>query len=473
MEMSERYMPANWEMVTIEELFAPMEDGRSLHQGWSPQCEKNPSVSPDEWGVLKTTAIQPAAFLPEHNKKLPTNLVARPQIEVKAGDLLITCAGPRSRCGIACLVRHTRPKLMMSGKMYRFRVREHQIDARFLEAFLQTSEAQEAVDQMKTGGSDSGLNLTHDRFRRLRVPVAPLNEQHRIVAKMEELFSELDEGIESLRTAREQLKAYRQALLKHAFEGKLTAEWRAESPDKLESAEALLERIRTEREERYEEQLADWQGAVRQWEANGSEGRRPSKPGKLKELPPLSGDELAQLPELPEGWGWIKIGELCDVVRGGSPRPAGDPRYYGGAIPFLKVADITNKPGTYLNSYSYTITEAGLTKTRQIRPKTLLLSNSGATLGVPKICMIEATMNDGIAAFIGLDESALLYHYYFWQGKTQELRSINQGAAQPNLNTDLIKDTVCSRIGGPTSCPPSTGSASPNRYSRRQGLDPA
>lgn len=54
------------------------------------------------------------------------------------------------------------------------------------------------------------------------IPLPPVDEQHRIVAKLEELFSELDKGIESLKTAREQLKVYRQALLKHAFEGKLT-----------------------------------------------------------------------------------------------------------------------------------------------------------------------------------------------------------------------------------------------------------
>jgi hypothetical protein len=55
------------------------------------------------------------------------------------------------------------------------------------------------------------------------IPLPPFNEQHRIVAKIEELFSELDKGMEALKTAREQLKVYRQALLKHAFEGKLTS----------------------------------------------------------------------------------------------------------------------------------------------------------------------------------------------------------------------------------------------------------
>ena len=98
-----------------------------------------PSETPEEWGVLKTTAIQPGTFMPEHNKRLPAHLTPRPQIEVNPGDILLTCAGPRSRCGIACLVRSTRKKLMMSGKMYRFRVPEEHFDARFLEAFLQTS----------------------------------------------------------------------------------------------------------------------------------------------------------------------------------------------------------------------------------------------------------------------------------------------------------------------------------------------
>ena len=126
-------LPSSWVPTTIEELFAPLEDGRTLHQGWSPQCEKIPSPNDNVWGVLRTTAIQAGSFLPEHNKLLPTKLGPRPLIEVKVGDLLITCAGPRVRCGIACLVRATRRRLMMSGKMYRFRMPENLVDPRYLE----------------------------------------------------------------------------------------------------------------------------------------------------------------------------------------------------------------------------------------------------------------------------------------------------------------------------------------------------
>ena len=96
------------------------------------------------------------------------------------------------------------------------------------------------------------------------LPVPPLNEQHRIVAKIEELFSELDKGIESLKAARAKLNIYRQAVLKHAFEGKLTAQWREETKDKLETPEQLLAHIKQEREARYEQQLQEWKAAVKE-----------------------------------------------------------------------------------------------------------------------------------------------------------------------------------------------------------------
>lgn len=298
----------------------------------------------------------------------------------------------------------------------------------FLYYFL----ASEKRNLIKAGKGGAQPNISQGIIKEWPLNLPPLAEQHRIVAKIEELFSELDQGVASLKTAREQLKVYRQSLLKNAFEGKLTAAWRAAHCDQLETAAALQQRIAHERQARYQQQLADWQAA----------GQAGSKPKPPKSLPPLTAEELAELPELPAGWGWFKVNHLCDVVRGGSPRPAGDPKYYGGNIPFLKVADITRNPSPYLSTYSFTITEAGLNKTRQIEPNTLLLSNSGATLGVPKICLISATMNDGVAAFLGLPTDELLYHYYFWQSQTEKLRNIDQGAAQPNLNTDLIKETL-------------------------------
>lgn len=272
-------LPPGWAWATIENLFWPMEDGRLLHQGWSPQCEKIPAPTDEDWGVLKTTAIQAGAFLYQHNKKLPARLTPRPKNEVKPGDLLLTCAGPRSRCGVACLVRGTRPRLMISGKMYRFRVSPDDFDSRYLEAYLLTPAAQAAIDKMKTGGNDSGLNLTHSRFRPLSVPVAPLNEQRRIMDAAEELLSDLDAGMAAFERVQAKLKQYRTAVLKAAAEGTLTAEWRKEHPA-TESAEDFLSRILAERRRRWEEiQLQKFKDAGKEppknWKAKYKE---PSKP---------------------------------------------------------------------------------------------------------------------------------------------------------------------------------------------------
>lgn len=166
---------------------------------------------------------------------------------------------------------------------------------------------------IKAGKGGAQPNLSQGIIKEWPINLPPLNEQHRIVAKIEELFSELDKGIENLKTAQTQLKVYRQALLKHAFEGKLTAQWRTENQDKLETADALLKRIQQERAQRYQQQLADWQ-------THGG-----SKPKAPKPLSPLTAEEVAELPELPEGWGWVKYGDLCSIVRNGiSAKPEGE-----------------------------------------------------------------------------------------------------------------------------------------------------
>ena len=158
---------------------------------------------------------------------------------------------------------------------------------------------------------------------------------------------------------------------------------------------------------------------------------------------PMKDSEVEWIGDIPEGWKVMKIKHLASVVRGGSPRPAGDPQYYEGNIPFMKVADITKDDNIFVNDCEYTIKEAGLSHTRMIEPHTLLLTNSGATLGVPKINTFKTTFNDGIAAFLDLDKSLDIYFaYYSLKARTKYfLDSASLGIGQPNLNTDIIGST--------------------------------
>ncbi|OWY01767.1 hypothetical protein B6V75_14445 [Thioclava sp. F1Mire-8] len=138
---------------------------------------------------------------------------------------------------------------------------------------------------------------------------------------------------------------------------------------------------------------------------------------------------------------FYRLGELSNVVRGSTPRPAGDSRFFrGDFIPWVTVGEITKNDRMHINSTEESLTELGSQKSRTIPSGTVVLSNSGWTLGVPKILQITACANDGVAAFLDLDERVdpqFLYYRLF--GLTTFLRQvIAAGGDQPNLNTDRI-----------------------------------
>ena len=214
---------------------------QDLDQGWSPKCDIQPSPSPEIWGVIKTTAVQAMGFLEQENKRLPEALSPRDELELKAADMLITRAGPRARAGVCCLVRSVRPRLMACDKVYRFRINESLAKAEFVELALNNPGMVEHIDTLKTGTSDSGVNLTQDKFLALEVPLPPLPEQQEIVRRVESLFALADRIEARLAAAQKQVNALTPSLLARAFAGKLVPQDPADEP-----ASALLERIRNE-----------------------------------------------------------------------------------------------------------------------------------------------------------------------------------------------------------------------------------
>ena len=185
------------------------------------------------------------------------------------------------------------------------------------------------------------LKLTQNALKRIPVLVAPIAEQRRIVAKIEELFSELDKGIESLKAARAKLNIYRQAVLKHAFEGKLTAQWREENKDKLETPEQLLARIKQEREARYEQQLQEWKAAVKKWEEGGKSGRRPARSRMPKPVSMMAEEEITHLESLPSGWLWLTAESVGIVQLGRQRSPKNRSKDY--PTKYIRAANITEQ----------------------------------------------------------------------------------------------------------------------------------
>ena len=144
-------------------------------------------------------------------------------------------------------------------------------------------------------------------LRSLPVPIAPPEQQKRIVAKIEELFSHIDAGIDALKKAKKLLKQYRQSVLKAAVTGELTKEWREENKAKLEPASQLLERILKERRQKWEQQQLE------QFKAKGKMPKDDKWKGKYKE--PKSAALLVDMVN-PNEWELVSIDQVAEVFLG-------------------------------------------------------------------------------------------------------------------------------------------------------------
>jgi type I restriction enzyme S subunit len=205
---------------------------------------------------------------------------------------------------------------------------------------------------------DKGYARHFQFLKKSEIPLPPLPEQRAIVAKIEQLFSELDSGVENLKKAQAQLKVYRQAVLKWAFEGKLTEEWRKKQKD-LPTAETLLAQIKTERE--------------KQAEKNNK---------KLKPIPPISKEELAELPKLPKGWDWIKLGEILWHLADG---PHYSPKYLDNGIPFISGGNV-RPDGVDFKNTKFISRELNEELSKRCKPEFGdILYTKGGTTGIARV----------------------------------------------------------------------------------------
>jgi type I restriction enzyme S subunit len=156
----------------------------------------------------------------------------------------------------------------------------------------------------------------------------PLPEQHRIVEKIEELFSDLDAGVSALQRAKANLKRYRASVLKSAVEGRLTEEWWREHPQ-AEDGQMLLDRILRERREKWEkDQLLKFKET----------GKEPPKNWESKYEEP-SAPDTSELPELPRGWVLATVEQVIQFARYGSSSKT-DEDISG--VPVLRMGNLFN-----------------------------------------------------------------------------------------------------------------------------------
>ena len=235
---------------------------------------------------------------------------------------------------------------------------------------------------------------THKRYwiqqySKIRVSIPPIPEQERIVARIEELFSQLDAGVETLKKIKAQLAVYRQAVLKEAFEGRLTNH----IPVSLSLSWA-------------------------------------------------SGEETKTLPVIPEEWHYIALKHLGDLGRGKSKhRPRNDPKLFlDGKYPFIQTGDVkaaTNHITTFTKQYG----EFGLSQSK-IWPKGTLCITIAANIAETAFLGIDACFPDSIVGFTPNNSVLAEYIRYFIESQKIRLWAFAPATAQKNINLDTLENLI-------------------------------
>ncbi len=194
---------------------------KEIENGRSPDCEKRPATD-DEWGVLKVGAISFGVFDPDENKALPLSIEPRPEYEVHVGDFLMSRANTFELVGACVLVEHTRPKLMLSDKNFRFIFREDApIDRRYLNHVLKSPALRDQIVRSASGTSPTMKNISKEKVLDLLVPQHGLEEQRRIVAYLDGLQARVD-ALKALQAQTQaELDALLPSVLDKAFKGEL------------------------------------------------------------------------------------------------------------------------------------------------------------------------------------------------------------------------------------------------------------
>ena len=246
--------------------------------------------------------------------------------------------------------------------------------------------------------------ITQDVVKNLEIPIPPIPEQKRIVARIEELFSQLDAGVETLKKTKAQLAIDRQAVLKEAFEGRLTAEWREGHPDcsPLRDYETIVINAPIYKD--------------------------------------TSGDENEIHLTLPDKWIKLRMGDVFQVEVGATPSRR-VPEYWNGSISWVSSGEVRFN---HIYSTDERITELGLanasTNVQPIGTIMLAMIGEGKTRGQAAILEIPAAHNQNTAAIlVSSTPCDPKYIYYFLQMNYENTRRVGSGNNQKALNKERVR----------------------------------
>ena len=264
-------------------------------------------------------------------------------------------------------------------------------------------------------GSTNQSFLKLGNVKSYLIPLPPLEEQKRIVAKIEELMPYVDKYDVAYSEVEKLNKKFpedmQKSILQYAIQGKLV-----EQREEDGTAEDLYKQIQEEKKKLIKE------GKIK----------------KTKVLPEITEDEIPF--DIPENWKWVRLGEIGSWSSGATPSRS-NPKYYGGEIPWLKTGDLNDG---YIVEVPEYITEEALNKTSvRLNPiGSILMAMYGATIGKLGILDIEATTNQACCACIPFKGIYNKFLFYYLLGQRGYYIKMGAGGAQPNISKEKIVSSI-------------------------------
>ncbi len=274
-------------------------------------------------------------------KYLPVDHDEFPDLLLSAGDVLFNRTNSAELVGKTAVYRGAPAPCSFASYLIRLRLTGVLPD--WVSLYLNSPFGRACINEVVSQQAGQA-NVNGTKLKGFTIPLPPLDEQKRIVAKIEELFSELEAGEESLRVARRQLGVYRQSLLKQAFEGKLTAQWRTQNPAKLGKPLTASTKLDVE-------------------------------PGPL-----------------PPGWIWQTINEVADVTGGLTKNSKRDSLPL--RIPYLRVANVYSNELRLDEIKDIGVTAAEAEKVRLVKGDLLIVEGNGSLDQIGRVAAWNGSISD-------------------------------------------------------------------------------
>jgi type I restriction enzyme S subunit len=430
-----RTVQAQKTTTTAEDQFPEPE----LPEGWasvllSEACEINPPKPPAD--ALPVNS--PVTFVPMPAVDAEAGAITKPETRpfskvrngftaFREGDVIFAKITPCMENGKAAIARNLRSGFGFGSTEFHVLRSSGAVLPEFIYHFIRQESFRKAAEAEMTG-SVGQRRVPADFLRQAELPLAPLAEQKRIVAKIEELLAQVNAARAGLAKVTRILKRFRQAVLAAACSGRLTEEWRA-NQESLESAPKLVRRIAEKRQQRYAEECK---------KAKAAGDKVPKEPQNLRPREVAAAD----LPEIPDDWTWIYLPDIGYMNRGKSRhRPRNAAHLYGGPYPFIQTGDIAQSGGR-ITSHRQTYSEAGLAQSRMWPAGTVCVTIA-ANIANSAILTYPACFPDSV---VGMNPEQGLcrpeYLEFFIRTARSDLDQLAPATAQKNINIEILNDVV-------------------------------